>query len=103
MFTGGDAFELSRSLSIPEPVAGTLECVILDVAGLYWFWPGWTETFDGHAADFAPGIHDLTLLAFTWPDNVDGSASGIRFWAALLRESDLSLLTNVDYEDFGYY
>jgi|GEM_PF-402523 len=82
--------------------AGVDEYIILDVYGLYWFWPSWTQTVDNQSQNVAADErHADNLMSFIWPDGA-GSASGLIFWGALLDPGTSTLVGNVDNVSWGY-
>jgi len=75
--------------------------VVLDVFQDYYFYPSWSHYPDegiDKASLSLPGArvtrHDI--LAFTWPPNA-GSASGIKFWGAMLDPATAELLGEIVY------
>jgi len=56
--------------------------ILLDVWGIYYFWPTWTLNLDYNTLTFESGLQTQSILSFTWPEAV-GSASDIGWWAAL--------------------
>jgi carboxypeptidase T len=76
--------------------------IILDVYGLYFFWPSWSETLDKENHTFPGGYHETsTILEFVWP-MVGGHASGIYFYAGCLYPGTEQLVGNVSFVEFGY-
>lgn len=62
--------------------------VLLDIFGYYYFWPSWREAgsgIDHHRWYFEPGVNELVLLQFTWPQ---GAGSGEALLYAALMEPD---------------
>jgi len=92
----GDLFLLERECGNPlETLLTADEYIILDVFGLYWFWPGWTQNLDKMQLDLSSGEHrNDTILTFVWPENT-GSGSGLRFWGAILFAQTMDL---IDYD-----
>ncbi len=75
--------------------------VVLDIYGLYVWYPDWTETFDYERVIVQVGQETLEILQFVWPD-VDGSARNIMIHAALLSQEFDALLGQMDSETFGW-
>ncbi len=89
-FTPGDIAYCDMVVCNPDPV--TYERVpvfaVLDVYGQLFFAPTYTD-FDYYIMDVTPGeITVRVLAAFVWPENV-GTATGIKWYAAMTNE-DLS-------------
>ncbi len=76
--------------------------VVLDVFGSYWWGPGWSVELDHWTIDLAPGSMELEIIpAFTWP-GVSGSASGLKFHAAMTDPSMTALFGELSTWEFGY-
>jgi len=79
-------------------------CVILDVHGQLFFWPGWTALpeVDYLPVDVAHGYSEMVIIPpFPWPANA-GSASGVFFHAALVDESLTEILGDPASREFGW-
>jgi len=92
--TAGETFLLERTYknSTKSPVAVD-EYIILDVLGMYWFWPSWSETAD--FSQWTVPVSDPTtepILTFEWPVVV-GEFTGIRFWGAFLAANTVDVLS----------
>lgn len=100
--TAGETFQLCRVLGNPDlaTISGT-EYLALEVYGLFWFWPSWSQEVDSAPLTVAgPGCDLVDVLEFEWPQ-VDGTADNLRFWGALITTAgDL-----VDYTmiEWNYY
>jgi len=85
--------------------AGNL-VVLLDVGtGTYYFYPSWNPyppNLDYQQIELQPGqwLRDI-IPAFVWPD-VEGSASGLLFFGAVLDPGLTHLMSNLAQWDFGY-
>ncbi len=106
MFTAGEPFELYAALSNPGAARDVDLYVVLDVFQDYYFYPSWSHYPDegiDKASLSLPGArvtrHDI--LAFTWPPNA-GSASGIKFWGAMLDPATAELLGEIVYVEWGF-
>lgn len=90
----GDLFQLSRHCGNPDISSQAVdEFIILDIMGLYWYWPQWEETVAWSTWTMAPESNNTDeILTFTWPE-VEGSLDGIRFWGAFLQEGTDQLIT----------
>ncbi|HPQ41372.1 MAG TPA: hypothetical protein PLV45_13445, partial [bacterium] len=100
VFEAGDLFELDLHLAGSGGVTADI-LVILDVYGMYWFWPGWTETADFVTDTPAAGVTSINLFDFTWPA-VSGSAAGLYFWAGAVESGSAELTGDIDWVEFGY-
>ncbi|MBN1550998.1 hypothetical protein JW979_06000, partial [bacterium] len=79
---------------------------ILEVYGDFYCAPSWISLSDGfdyyHDLTFAEGLTIKVIIPeFAWPD-CTGSASGIRFWAAMTDPSITGLFGNYDLFEFGW-
>ncbi|MBN1880462.1 hypothetical protein JW823_10160 [bacterium] len=84
VFTYQDSFILNAKCGNRGPSSLMSMYVILDVSGYYWFHPTWSQSPDFENLYLAAGSQVLKeIFNFQWPQ-VSGSASGLRFWGALL-------------------
>ncbi|MBN2057120.1 TlpA family protein disulfide reductase [bacterium] len=75
----------------------------LDVFGLYYFYPSWTEVLEFETVNL-PGGDQYTvgvLGPFTWPA-VDGTLEGLNFLGILTDTGTIDLISNVAVQSFGY-
>ena len=79
--------------------------VILDVYGVYFFGPGFSQTVDNYLAfypQFDQGeTHVQVLSEFYWPDSA-GSATGIRFIAGLTDRDVVDIFGKYDVFTFSW-
>jgi len=76
--------------------------MVLDVYGLYFFAPSFTN-FDNYLYDISPGLITVEVLPpFNWPSGA-GSASDIYWYAAMTDPEMTGLLGNMDTFAFGWY
>ncbi len=103
-FCPNDPFELYAVLYNPGP--DTLEnvpfAVLLDVHGIFFYYPDWLESFDYEPVDFNPGSRSIDILNFIWPDTGEDSMQGIKFHAALLNYAMTDIIGNYDSAVFSY-
>ncbi len=95
-----DLFEVAIELINPGTATNDImEVCFLDVYGLFFFWPSWSEEFDSSMIDMPADFHqDSSLFSFNWPT---GAGTGdAAFWAALL-DSQNNIL-GYDIEDFSW-
>ena len=77
--------------------------VILEVAGLYYYYPNWTDTVDWQNLDeLLPGKEFKSIFDFTWPAGDFGTFSGINFYGGLVTP-DIQLFGDYDVVSFGFY
>lgn len=80
--------------------------VILDVYGMYFFGPSFSQEFDNYLAShpvFYPGLAEVEVIpAVHWPSGV-GSATGIRWLGALTDPQISQLFGKMDVCEFGWY
>jgi len=101
-YVSGDRFELRRSLENPGVERSVFEVLLLDVSGTYFFWPSWSEGFDGVRYDLPPGRLTSVILSFQWPSGVCGCGSGPSFYGAVFDPSTGDLAGNYDVASFVY-
>jgi hypothetical protein len=76
--------------------------VILDVYGLYFFAPSFSD-FDYYVETVAPGILTIPIIpSFTWPGGV-GSASGLLWYAAMTDPGITHLFGDLGMFMFGWH
>jgi Peptidase family C25/Propeptide_C25 len=103
VFVAGDDFLLTCLCTNPGAEIAADEYIILDVFGLYFFWPSWAPLPDYRTVEMPAGSSDTqTILSFVWPEGQFGDVSGIYFWAALIDPSTQTLIGNYDMVEFGY-
>lgn len=102
MFTPGEPFALSHQTGNFTPSDITVdEYIILDVLGMYWFWPSWSEAPDFLTHTVPAGTDAIEdILSFTWPSGA-GSFEPIYFWGGILHAGTVELI-QYDYVEWGY-
>ncbi len=93
-------------LYICNPGAIAMENVpvfaLLDVYGSYFFAPAFSS-FDHYTEDVPPGMTHITVLpSFNWPEGA-GSASGIRWYAAMTDDAITTLIGTLGQFEFGWH
>jgi hypothetical protein len=84
MFTAMDPFELHIRVRNPgDTYQDVMKLIMLEAYGVFFFWPGWSDTFDCDFVDLQNGFDETNaIMTFTWPS---GAGSGLAsFWSALL-------------------
>jgi len=101
-FEPGDEFHLQCEIQRFGTTITVDQYIILDVYGLYFFWPGWADTLDNETHTYYDGYHETTtIFQFDWPQ-VGGHASNLKFYAGCLLSGTATLIGEVDIETFGY-
>jgi len=101
LFNTGDFFQFKSICGNQEDSAVYDLYVALEISGVFWFYPSWGQTPDSESIFMSQGSSiEKTIFNFIWPD-VQGSASGLKFWGALLTPGG-ELLGNYDVIEWGY-
>lgn len=102
-FSEGDLFNLWSFTTNPGRNQGELPLVVvLEVSGVFWFFPSWTHAFEYQMFDVPNGYTSYEILPdFYWPAGV-GSAAGLRFYGALLTPDLSSIFGLYDVEEFSF-
>ncbi|MBN2055165.1 DUF1565 domain-containing protein [bacterium] len=100
-FRPDNHFVLEVRTGNPLPVTdGDLYCV-LDVYGVYFFHPSWTQDLQAEILSIPAGAGSNTVLDFTWPMGA-GAADDLAFYAVLTEHASFDLLSKVDVAWFCY-
>ncbi|MBN1297390.1 hypothetical protein JXA80_11465 [bacterium] len=100
-FTTGDAFILStRYLNEGESLTGIARYIILDVEGLLFFCPGWTQEPNFDVVAIPTGESLDRVLDFVWPE-VSSHLDGVIVWGGIVAP-DGCVLGNVDWVEFSF-
>lgn len=84
MMEANDTFLLYAETRNYGPGRDIDEFIALEVGGMFWFWPEWTEATGYRTRTVTENSFDVeTIMTFPWPE-VAGHAEGIRFWHAAL-------------------
>jgi hypothetical protein len=101
----GDTFYCNVAVKTGTTMTGSPLVVILEAYGSYYFAPSWVNSYYGidyYMRTFTPPETVVQVLpAFSWPDGT-GSASGIRFLAAITSPSLNQVYSNVAQFTFGW-
>ncbi len=101
VFEPGDPFELALTYRNYRDTVSADVYIALDVYGEYWFWPSWGRDIDFDSMSLSPyTMHREPILSFDWPD-VEGHASGIKFWVAALAVGSGELM-DYDVVEWGW-
>ncbi len=103
IFRTGDRFLLTASITnfLQEPFSDQPFVLVMDAYGSYFWYPGWTGQFEFDPMDLEVGTTEVTILNFTWPA-ASGTASGIRFYGAVLDQDLSNILGTWDWVQFGW-
>lgn len=102
IYLAGERFLLLAELTNANVPLWVDEYIILDVYGYYFFYPNWTSNLDYATILLEADANDVqTILDFIWPDGA-GYARDLAFWGALLESGTINLISNLEYEVFGY-
>jgi len=98
----GDNFSLSAVITNPGPdeYSGVPLFVLLEVYGMFFWWPTWAEDVDLAVMDIPVGLTTVNLLEFIWPDLA--SHGDLRFYSAMTNSQATSLLGNMDWSVLGW-
>lgn len=85
VYHAGDEFLLMAILGNDGPSVWADEYIVLEVLGLYYFWPDWGAGEEYYRSISMPtGYHDeQSILYFQWPNGA-GALDGLVFHAALM-------------------
>jgi hypothetical protein len=75
--------------------------LMLDVYGMYWFWPSWDTVLDSDRNVIPPcDCVGETILEFVWPSN---SGSGeARFWTVMLETGTFNVAGDYGMCEFSW-
>jgi len=101
VFRPGDQFDLRLTTENPRIYSISADqYILLDVWGIYYFWPSWTMDVDYAVREFAADAAEEIILQFVWPSGA-GAASDIGFWAALFHPGTYDFFS-FDHVTFGF-
>jgi len=97
----GEAFWVRAALDNPSssPLPDSAVYFALEVAGVYYFWPSWTQcrhydTPDYGRRAFLPGLTEFyPIPSFVWPSG-SGSMRGLHFYAIVMNSARTAQVTN---------
>jgi len=96
VFYPGDNCQLNLTVinANSAPAIGLPLAVVLESAGQYWFYPGWTPGVDSVVIEWPPGCAGYRLIApFAWPP--DAGAGSAQFFAALTAPDFSALASDI--------
>ncbi|MBN1295446.1 hypothetical protein JXA80_01615, partial [bacterium] len=101
-FCAGDTCFLNALVCNPEHSAVTTPMwIALEVAGLFWMAPAWSEDFSYYLNPIPSGWSTFSILpSFIWP-TVQGQYEGANFYG-LLTTPDFQILGDYDIYPFGW-
>jgi hypothetical protein len=76
---------------------------LLDAAGFYWFYPGWSADPDWETLSTLPEGSTIKMVIdpFTWPSGA-GSGSGVRFLSAITNPEMTEVSGGIGQWEFGW-
>lgn len=94
-FCPGDSVFLNAQLCNPEQTQYLPLWIILEIEGMFWFAPSWSDSVDYFISNPIPSGWSVfnVIPEFVWP-NVEGSFYGAMFWGAM---------TTPEYQIMGLY
>jgi len=101
-FEAEEEFHLQCEIQRYGSTVTVEQYILLDVYGLYFFWPSWSEDLDFENHTYPDGYHETSsILQFIWPE-VQGHADGLFFYAGCLYTGTTTLIGEVSMVEFGY-
>ncbi|MBN2053525.1 hypothetical protein JW905_01300 [bacterium] len=99
-----DPFYLLACIRNQAPSHSDLDIyIVMEYAGLYFFYPSWSEGIDQQALSVSPfSTINLTILNFTWPAGT-GSGGPVLFYGVLANRGTLDFLCPLDSVQFNFY
>ncbi|MBN1879482.1 hypothetical protein JW823_05170 [bacterium] len=101
IFRTNDFFSLQTHTNNTSMDYPADEYLMLDVYGMYWFFPGWTQELNSNSRVIPEGEHTETIMEFVWPQ-VQGSAYNLHFYYLLTKPSTFQIVSNLAMVTFGY-
>jgi len=75
---------------------------LLDVMGLLFWYPTWTEEFQYEQRTYDSGTLQFDILGpFPWPD-VQDSLGGLHFYSVIMEKNTFDFISNLEVIPFGY-
>ncbi|MCD4653220.1 hypothetical protein K8T06_04735 [bacterium] len=100
LYYAGDEFGLYEEITYTGPGRIVSYYLALEIGGIFFFAPDWTEAVDSKSMYLASGYNELrTVFEFTWPDA--GSINGMRFWALFLDPETYEMIGDYDVAEFS--
>ena len=102
IFNPGDEFLLECDVERWGPTITVDQYILLDVAGIYFYWPQWTMDLDREVHTYSNGHHEkTTILQFDWPQ-VEGHFQGIKFYAGCCMANTANIAGDISIVEFSY-
>ncbi|MGB4100145.1 MAG: hypothetical protein WBM02_12180 [bacterium] len=107
----GDDFYVTGYLDNPdEPLNKVPTFFILEVYGIFWFWPSWAyfdypdyTDIDYELIYIPTGTTSITVIpTFTWPDTGQDVVTGLGFYGAMLNPEMSGILGELAVKEWGY-
>ncbi|MBN2055666.1 redoxin domain-containing protein [bacterium] len=101
-FQENDTFLLSATMNSANVPTIVDFYAVLDVYGLYFFYPAWSETLTAERLTVPAGMTGKDILGpFSWPP-VDGMLTNLGFYGILTGPDDFTILSTLAFVEFGY-
>ncbi len=99
----GQWFTLERVITeIPAEPVRVNEFIVLDIQGMFWFWPSWTSDFDYLAGVLDSETEEWKLIMeFIWPEGF-GAMDGLKFYGALMNEDMTALIGELAFIEWSF-
>ncbi|MBN1297065.1 hypothetical protein JXA80_09810 [bacterium] len=100
VYRAGDTFVLTEVISNSGAGRTVDYYLALEVSGLFFFAPGWSQNVEYESLYIAPGYEsERTIFQFTWPEA--GNINGMRFWALFLDPVTQTIIGDYDLAEFS--
>ena len=99
-FRPGDSFRLGLHINngSDRTYLSHVVAVLLDIQGVYFWYPEWRGEFDGMIRDIRPGREYIPILSFDFPAVT--SAGDAAFYAACLNPEITGIIGDLDWVPF---
>lgn len=101
-YKAGDQLTLAITATNYGPLLAIDFYVVLQVGTQYFFYPSWGGLVDWLAVECPSGASSYPILNLSLPQPLDPGGPFI-FWAGMLAQGSLDLVSNLDYWHFNFY
>lgn len=101
----GDSFSLNLRYKnyLDAPQEPFQMIVALEVAGAFFFYPGWSTGFESVPSQIPENSDGIEVFPeFTWPDTGSSTMSGLRFWAVAMDDTMSTIISNLAVVTWGF-
>ncbi len=99
----GDPFSLYGMTFNPAAPVQAKRWVLLEISGVYWFWPSWTNEAENVDVEIPTGFSSQNFLQFVWPEGDYGEFSDVNFWFAHTDAAVTQLIGDYDICQWGWF